>query len=140
MVRKAEKKKKVYVGSGDSYKVYETEITVDSPRTFEEDLTSYTSSALSMRNNTLVQLKSLRQKVASTIASKTITRCVETKQTRPNLPPMCIKRGNLNEAEVKEELKKANGYFDWQENLLSQNYQQMYDLIIKTVPIKGCLY
>lgn len=135
-----EAQEKVYVGWGDSYKIYETEIVVNSPRALEEDLTRYTSSAQSMRDNTLVQLKNLRQKVSSTIASNTITRCVQTKQIRANLPPMCIKRSILNETEKTEELKKANDYLDSQESLLNQYYQQMYAVLVKAVPLKNCPY
>lgn len=131
---------KVYLGSRDSYKVFETEISINSPSSLENDLVSYTTSATSMRDNALAQLKNFRNKVSSEITSNNVMRCEYKPSERAGIPPICVKERSLTENEKSDELKKANEYFNSQENLLSADYQEMYNVLIKAVPLKNCLY
>lgn len=131
---------KVYVGSGDSYKIYDSVIRMDSSASLEKDLLDYTTSAVSMRDNALAQIKNFRQKVSSEIASNQVEICEYKPSERSNLPPVCVKKRSLTEIEKLVELKKANDYFNSQEDLLNSFYREMYDVLVKTVPLKNCLY
>lgn len=122
-----------------AYKIYDTEISVDSNDSIENSLVSYTASAQSLRDLSLKQLGKLNQLVADKINSNSITHCLELKHHDP-LPPECIKKGVLNAQEKADELKKADEYFKTQQDLVQTDYQKMYDVLMKALPIKSCLF
>lgn len=121
------------------YQIYDTKISVDSGDSIETSLVSYTASAQNLRDLSLKEQEKLNQLVVDKINSNSISHCLAVKRRDP-LPPECIKEGILNDQEKAAELKKADEYFSAQKKMVNSDYLVMYDVLMKALPIKSCLF
>jgi hypothetical protein len=129
----------LYTGPGLEYKVHETVVQVDynfslSPR---DEFSQFIASSESMRDNWLARDEELHMKVIQVIGSGDVTTCDYGPYKGDGTEPECLPRP-LSSAEFDETLTAAEQFFMERRNLMLQNYQEMYDALLRAFPFDRC--
>ena len=90
-----------------------------------------------MRIRRLEQIRALAQKVNTTIETHQVKICDLGPYQNNGIPPECTPRLLTPEEETKEQVK-AEKYFSDQEQILNENYQELYTTWMKIFPMDQC--
>jgi hypothetical protein len=123
--------------SYDQYQIQETLVEYSFDLPLREDLALYLKSAEAMRLRRLEQIQALAQKVKTTIETHQATICDLGPYLNNGIPPECTPRSLTLEEEA-EELVKAEKIFSDQEQILNENYQELYTAWMKAFPMDQC--
>lgn len=102
-----------------------------------EDLALYLASPDAMRDRGLMQSQALAQKVITAINAHQVSTCDLGPYLGNGIPPECTPRP-LTASEESTELAKAKAYFAEQDQLLRDQYQEMYAAWMAAFPLDQC--
>jgi len=123
--------------SQDQYQIQETLVAYSFDLPLRDDLALYLKSAEAMRNRRLEQIQALAQKVKTTIETHQASICDKGPYLNNGIPPVCTPR-SLTPKEETEELLKAEKFFSDEEQILDENYQELYIAWMKAFPMDQC--
>ncbi len=123
--------------SQDQYQIQETMVEYSFDLPLRDDLALYLKSAEAMRNRRLEQIQALAQKVKATIETHQASICDKGPYLNNGIPPVCTPRA-LTPKEEAEELVKAEKIFSVEEQILNENYQELYSAWMKAFPMDQC--
>ena len=122
------------LGSGYSYKIYETNLQYSSSLPVRDDLALYLAGPKAMRDRWLAQIQVLAQRVTTQISAHQVSACDLNPYQGGGINPGCTSRP-MTPAEETAELARAEAYFTAQEKLLSDHYQEMYTAWMTAFPL-----
>lgn len=125
------------LSSYDQYQIQETLVGHSFDLPLRDDLAVYLKSAEAMQARRLEQLQALAQKVKTTIETHQAAICDYGPYQGYGIPPKCTPR-LLTAEEETEELVKAENYFSDQEQILKENYRDLYATWMKAFPMDAC--
>ncbi len=125
------------LGSYDQYQIQETLVTYSFGLPLRDDLALYLKSAEAMRIRRLEQIQALAQKVKATIETHQAAICDWGPNLNNGIPPKCTPR-SLTPEEEAVELLKADKNFSDQEQIMNENYQELYTAWMKAFPMDQC--
>jgi hypothetical protein len=127
----------VILWSSVQYQIQATLVDYSFNLPLRDDLALYLKSPEAMRTRRLEQIRALAQKVKTTIETHQAITCDLGPYENNGIPPECTPRPLTPEEET-EELIKAEKYFSDQEQVLNENYQELYTTWMKTFPLDQC--
>lgn len=124
----------VTLGGNYSYKINDTYIDYSPGQPSREDLALYMAGPEAMRDRGLAQIQALAEKVAVEINAHQVPTCDPQPYQGNGIPPACFTRA-MTPAEEAAELTEADVFFLDQEQLLRDNYQEMYTAWMTAFPL-----
>jgi hypothetical protein len=124
----------VILWSYDEYKIQDTRVQYSFNLPLRDDLALYLKSPEAMRTRRLEQIRALAQKVKTTIETHQAKTCDLGPYQNDGIPPECTPR-LLTPEEETEELVKAEKIFSDQEQILNENYQELYAAWMNAFPM-----
>jgi len=124
----------INLGNDYQYKIVETTIDYSTGMTNREDLALYLAGPEGMRDRGLVQIQALAEKVRTELNAHRVPTCDPQPYQGGGIKPPCITRP-MTPAEETEELTRADEYFDEQEQLLQDHYDEMYSAWMTAFPL-----
>ncbi len=115
----------------------ETSFEQSSDLPLREDLARYLSSAETMRDLALEQIQALAVKVEGEISGHRVKACDLGPYLGKGIPPACTLRP-MTASEEATELGKARATFTHEEQLLHEQYQEMYAVWMTAFPLDQC--
>ncbi|MBN2392973.1 MAG: hypothetical protein JXR84_19740 [Anaerolineae bacterium] len=121
-----------------TYRLFETGVALP-PETLSarEELALYLVSPEALRDEGLAQIQALASQVDETLRTHQVTACDRSPYEGDGIEPPCTPRPLIPEEEA-EELARAATYFDEQQHLLRENYQEMYAALMQAFPLDRC--
>ena len=123
--------------SSVQYQIQETLVDYSFNLPLRDDLALYLKSPEAMRTRRLEQIRALAQKVKTTIETHQAKTCDLGPYQNDGIPPVCTLR-LLTPEEETEELVKAENIFSDQEQILNENYQELYTTWMNAFPLDQC--
>jgi hypothetical protein len=127
----------VSLGDQLSHSVYQTTIFFSPPTPGREDLKLTLASPEAMRDRGLERLRALAEKVEASILAGQVENCDPGKYEGGGIPPACPPRP-LTAEEKAESLAQARTFFATREQLLRDNYREMYAAWMAAFPLDRC--
>lgn len=127
----------VVLGDSLSYKIIQTTLQQSSDLPLREDLDIYLSNAESMRDRGVEQYQIFLSDIKSKFNNHEITACDWSEYQGDGLPPVCTPRPMTPDEEAAE-LEKARQFYEGQIQLLQENYQEMYAVLMDAFPFDEC--
>lgn len=127
----------VTLGNDYTYNIGQTNIDISTTAPLRKDLAIYLESPESMRDRGVEQLRTLQDKVITSLEAHEITACNYGEYQGSGIPPICTPRPMTLEQETTE-IKRAREYFDGQIQLLNENYKEMHAAWMLSFPMDSC--
>jgi hypothetical protein len=121
-----------------TYQLFETGVALPpEDLSTREELALYLVSPEALRDEGLAQIQALATRVDETLRTHQVTACDRGPYEGNGIEPPCTPRPLTPEEEAAE-LARAATYFDEQQRLLRENYQEMYAALMQAFPLDRC--